>query len=206
MHFITCFQALKTLTRTLLITLWSMLSRHKILRIPHDNIPHICSAVLDVNISNVQFCFWEPLEASGSCQTRISGWFNPKVYGTDAVACRCIWEHQQTIWMDIGYLLTTWGGFASTPPKHVSINDKSECTSKHHDQTSVSRPQLKSTNNKPGSARDMLWSISYDCRPVQDKHILSECCWCTCKSQLQSIIQWFFNHLYSVCILVYSLI
>jgi len=30
---------------------------------------------------------------SESCQTRIAGWLNPRVYWTDAVGFRCTWEH-----------------------------------------------------------------------------------------------------------------
>jgi hypothetical protein len=49
--------------------------------------------VIDQHISKMLLSHWEPLGVSESCWTRITGWPNPRVYWTDAVAFRCTWEH-----------------------------------------------------------------------------------------------------------------
>jgi len=82
-------------------------------------------------IRNMYFCHRECLRVSGSCWTRISGWSNPRVYWTDAVAFRCIWEHMRKIWVDIGGPVTTRGAPGSAGDKPGSTDEKPGSTWDH---------------------------------------------------------------------------
>jgi hypothetical protein len=50
---------------------------------------------------------------SVSCRTRITGWPNPRVYWTDAVAFRCTWEHLGAPVTRLGALTTSMGAPAT---------------------------------------------------------------------------------------------
>ena len=60
-------------------------------------------------ISKMELCHWEPLGVSESCWTRITGWSNPRVDWTDAVAFRCTWEHLGAPTTSLGAPATSLG-------------------------------------------------------------------------------------------------
>jgi len=68
---------------------------------------------------------------SESCQPRIPGWSNPRVYWTDAVAFRCTWEHLGALAISLGVLTTSLGGPGSAGDKPESAEHKPGSTLNH---------------------------------------------------------------------------
>jgi len=66
------------------------------------------------NISKMYFCHLEPMGVSESCPTRITGWSDPRVYCTNAVAIRCSWEHMGSPTTSLGALTTSLGAHWNT--------------------------------------------------------------------------------------------
>jgi len=68
---------------------------------------------------------------SGSCWTRITGWSNPRVYWTGAVAFRFTCDQERNIYVDIGGFVTTRRAPGSANDKPGSVDNKPGGTWEH---------------------------------------------------------------------------
>jgi len=101
------------------------------------------------------------LGVSESCQTRIPGSSNPRVFWTNALDFSCTWEHLGAPATSQEATTRSLGATTRSLGAPGSASDKSE-----------------SNNHKPGST-DKSGSTLNHCTPVWEKHhLLWECYWC----------------------------
>jgi len=117
------------------------------------------------DISKVYFGHWEPLGVTESCRTRIPGWWNPRVYCTDAVAFRCTWEHLWAPTSSLGAPGSTWE-YLGAPATSLGVPTTLLWAPRS------SGDKTGSTDHKPGSTLN-------HCRAVwENHHLLWLHSWC----------------------------